>query len=319
MNTDRYKPLISLLLIFFAAPLLALVVSPWVYMAIQSRAPEVLHWVQECEAAKTHLFWADLADSVFDSPYRRVNDRCVLIAVLIFLVPAYRMSGLKGRADFGIPKRPDWLKLFGFGLMVAAASMLFVYLIGLVAGVYGPAELDSGVVGDLLQIIIGMLLIGVIEEILFRGYILNALRKSLGPVAAVLLSSALFAVVHFIKPAEPETVNWTSGFLLVGNLFAKADDTFWPEVCTLFCMGTVLATLSYWTRSVYLAIGLHAGWVWIMMLFRLFTENQGKLVWLYGPGEWISKGWVGPIMALAVWAVVFATRRKWMLLGEKQG
>jgi len=317
MNIDRCKPLISLLLIFIGAPLLALIVSPWVYMVIQSRAAEVMQWVQESEAAGTNLFWADLADSVFDSPFRRVNDRCVLIAVLIFLVPAYRMSGLKGRADFGIPKRNDWLRLFGFGLIVAAASMLITYLIGLFAGVYGPAELDGGIVGDVLKIILGALLIGVIEEILFRGYILNALRKSLGPVAAVLLSSALFAVVHFIKPAEPETVEWTSGFLLVGNLFAKAGDTFWPEVCTLFCMGTVLATLSVWTRSVYLAIGLHAGWVWIMMLFRLFTENQGRLVWLYGPGEWISKGWVGPIMALLVWAAVFATRKKWIALGTK--
>ena len=316
---NRFKPLISLLLIFIGAPLLAALVSPWVYMAIQSRAPEVLQWVQESEAAGTNLLWADLADSVFDSPYRRVNDRCVLIAVLILLVPAYRMSGLKGRADFGIPKRNDWLRLFGFGLIVAAASMLVTYLIGLFAGVYGPAELDGGVLGDVLQIIIGALLIGIIEEILFRGYILTALRRSLGPVAAVLLSSALFAVVHFIKPAEPATVGWTSGFQLFGNLFAKAGDTFWPEVCTLFCMGTVLATLSHWTRSVYLAIGLHAGWVWIMMLFRLFTENQGRLVWLYGPGEWISKGWIGPIMALIVWAAVFATRKKWMALGRESG
>ncbi|HKL20254.1 MAG TPA: CPBP family intramembrane glutamic endopeptidase [Tichowtungia sp.] len=316
---NRFKPLISLLLIFIGAPLLAALVSPWVYMAIQSRAPEVLQWVQESEAAGTNLLWADLADSVFDSPYRRVNDRCVLIAVLILLVPAYRMSGLKGRADFGIPKRNDWLRLFGFGLIVAAASMLVTYLIGLFAGVYGPAELDGGLAGDLVKIIIGALLIGIIEEILFRGYILTALRRSLGPVAAVLLSSALFAVVHFIKPAEPATVGWTSGFQLFGNLFAKAGDTFWPEVCTLFCMGTVLATLSHWTRSVYLAIGLHAGWVWIMMLFRLFTENQGRLVWLYGPGEWISKGWIGPIMALIVWAAVFATRKKWMALGRESG
>ncbi|MDH3345981.1 MAG: CPBP family intramembrane metalloprotease, partial [Kiritimatiellaceae bacterium] len=212
MKLDRFKPLFSLVLIFIGAPLLALFLSPWAYMAIQSRAAEVLQWVQESEAAGTNLFWADLADSVFDSPYRRVNDRCVLMSVLIFLIPAYRMSGLRGRADFGIPKRSDWARLFGFGLIVAAASMLLVYLIGLFAGVYGAAELDSGVFGNVLKIVIGMLLVGVIEEILFRGYILNALRKSLGPVAAVLLSSALFAVVHFIKPAEPETIDhWYSG------------------------------------------------------------------------------------------------------------
>ena len=318
MDFDRFKPLISLLLIFIAAPLLAVLTSPWIYMAIQSHSVEVLHWVQESAVAGTNLFWADIVDSIFTSPFRRVNDRVVLICVLGLLAPACRMSGLRGRVDFGIPKRSDWARLFGVGLLVAAASMLFVYMIGLFAGVYGPAQV-GGVVGELLKIIIGMLLIGVIEEILFRGYILNALRKSLGPVAAVLLSSALFAVVHFITPAEPEiTDRWYSGFLLFSNLFANASDTFWPEVCTLFCMGTVLATLSYWTRSVYITIGLHAGWVWIMMLFRLFTENQGRLVWLYGPGEWISKGWVSPIMTLAVWAVVFATRKKWIALGAKE-
>ncbi len=313
---SRFRPLFSLLLIFISAPLLAALSAPWVYMAIQSRAAEVMQWVQESKIAGTHLFWADIANSIFTSPFRRVNDRLVLLLVLGLLIPAYRMSGLRGRADFGIPKRADWARLFGTGLVVAVASMLLVYLIGLFAGVYGAVEVGGDIVSQLLKIVIGMLLIGVIEEILFRGFILTALRKSLGPVTAVLLSSALFAAVHFIKPAEPEiTDRWYSGFLLFSNLFAEASDTFWPEVCTLFCMGTVLATLSYWTRSVYITIGLHAGWVWIMMLFRLFTENQGRLVWLYGPGEWISKGWVGPIMALAVWAVVFATRKKWIALG----
>lgn len=313
---DRFKPLLSLLIIFIAAPLLAALVSPWIYTAIQSRSAEVLQWVQECEASGTHAFWADIADSVFDSPFRRVNDRVVLVLVLLLLAPAYKLSGMRGRADFGIPPRKDGWGLFAKGVVVAAASMLMTYGIGLFAGVYAPAQLDSGVAAELIKIIIGMLLIGVIEEILFRGFILNALRKSLGPVAAVLLSSALFAAVHFIKPAEPaDTDQWYSGLQLFSNLFAKVGDTFWPEVCTLFCMGSVLATLSLWTRSVYLAIGLHAGWVWIMMLFRLFTENQGRLVWLYGSGEWISKGWVGPIMALAVWTVVFLTRKKWIALG----
>lgn len=319
MILDRYKPLFSLVLIFFVAPVVSMLVCPWVYTAIQSRSAEVMQWVHESEAAGTNLFWADIADSVFTAPMRRVNERIVLICALALLVPAYRLGGMSSRADFGIPRRRDWLCLTGAGLVVAAASMLLVYVLGLVAGVYGLRELGSGVVGDLLQILIGMFLVGVIEEILFRGYILNAMRKSLGSVAAVLLSSALFAVIHFIKPVDPAaTDQWYSGFLLAGNLFAKAGGSFLPEICTLFCMGTVLATLSLWTRSVYLAIGLHAGWVWIMMIFRLFTQNQGHLVRMFGPGEWISQGWVGPIMALTVWAVVFATRKQWLALGAKE-
>lgn len=316
MNKNRLNPLLSLLLIFLGAPLLAALLSPWIYWLIQAHAPAGMQWVQTALADGPNL-WADLGESVWTSPFRRVNERVVLVLVLLFLAPAYRLSELKGRADFGLCKRADWARLFGFGLVVAAASMLIPYVIGLMAGVYAPVPLAPDWGAQVLKIVVGMLLIGVIEEVVFRGFILNALRKSLGPAAAVLLSSALFAAVHFIKPAEPSAVDhWYSGFLLLAHPFSAAGNTLIPELSTLFCMGSVLATLSLWTRSVYLAVGLHAGWVWIMMLFRLFTENQGVLSALYGPGEWISKGWVGPIMALFVWAATWFSRKYWHSLGD---
>ena len=276
-----------------------------------------MEWVRACAQTGDHAFWADIADSIFTSPFRRVNDRLVLIFVLVMLIPAYRLSGLHGRADFGVPKQKDWASLFGFGLVVAISSMFLVYLVGLLVGVYCPIEVGDDLVSALLKIIIGMFLIGAIEEILFRGYILTVLRKSLGVAPAILLSSILFSMVHFLKPENPVITNqWCSGLLLYSNLFTGAGDTFWQEFFTLFCMGTVLATLSYWTCSVYIAIGLHAGWVWVMMLFRLFVENQGRFTWLYGPNEWISNGWIGPMMALTVWVGVLLTRKKWIALGR---
>lgn len=315
LKTERLKPLMSLLLIFVAAPLLSAVLCPWIYSWIQARSPDVMQWVQESEAAGTNLFWADIADSVFTSPMRRVNARIVLILVLILLWPAYRLSGLRGRIDFGIPRQHGWLRIIGGGMALAMVSMLIVYLAGVAAGVYvwDTDGMSAGKIGaELTGILLGGLLIGILEEILFRGFILNALRKSLGAVAAVVLSSLLFALVHFIKPVDPVvTDRWYSGFLLFGNLFARAGDAFAQEATTLFCMGTVLAVLSLWMRSVYAAIGLHAGWVWIMMGFRLFTENNGRMEWLYGTNEWISKAWIGPIMALTVLAVVFLTRIYW--------
>jgi len=320
MNKDHLKPLASLLLIFIAAPLLAALVSPWVYTTIQQCSPAVMEWVHECEAAGTHTFWADIADSVFTAPFRRVNARIVLIMTLILLRPAYQMSGFRSRDTLGISRRTDWLKLIVTGMIFAILSMLLVYILGMVLGVYKwdlDGQRGSEIVAGLLKLLLGGLFIGILEEILFRGFIFNALRKGLGLIAGVLLSSSLFAVIHFIKPGNPDvTDQWYSGFLLFRNMFAGAGDTVLQQVCTLFSMGAVLAMISYWTRSVYLAIGLHAGWVWVMMFFRLCTENQENLPWLYGTSDWLPNSWMGPIMALIVLIVVALTRKKWIALGH---
>ncbi len=320
MNKARFKPLISLLLIFIAAPLLSALLTPWIYQAIQSQSPQVLEWVHACEEAGTHTFWADIADSVFDSPFRRVNDRVVLILILLFLPISYRLSGLRSLDSLGWPRRPDRLKLFAGALGVAMASMLIVYLLGVALGVYawdGASLSGAQMTAGILKILLGGLLIGLLEETLFRGVVLNALSTGLGRVAGILITSILFAVIHFIKPAEPEVLNqWYSGFLLYQQPFSGASGTVGIEISTLLCMGLVLGALTTWTKSVYVAIGLHTGWVWIMMLFRLLTENQQTMVWLYGTSEWISTGWVGPIMALLILAAAFASRKKWIALGQ---
>ena len=320
MNNAKFKPLISLLLIFIAAPLLSALLTPWIYQAIQSQSAQVMEWVHTCEEAGTHTFWADIADSVFTSPFRRVNDRVVLILILLFLPISYRLSGLRSLDSLGWPRRPDRLKLFAGALGVAMASMLAVYLLGVALGVYAwdgaslpAAQLTAGI----LKILLGGLLIGILEETLFRGVILNAFSTGLGRVAGILITSILFAVIHFIKPAEPEVLNqWYSGLLLYQHPFSGASGTVGIEMSTLLCMGLVLGALTSWTKSVYVAIGLHTGWVWVMMLFRLLTENQQTMVWLYGTSEWISTGWVGPIMALMILAAAFVTRKKWIALGN---
>ncbi len=297
MNKGPLKPLFALLLIFIAAPLLAALVSPWIYQWLQSFATP---------------------DSVLDAPFHRVTSRIVLLMVAVLLVPAYKLSGFKGRADWGLPKSSNVWKLLGTGAGLGIVSMLIVYLIGTALGVFmwdTKGKTTVEIVFKVFQIIAGGLFIGFFEEILFRGFIQNALKKSLGVIAAVLIGSLFFSIVHFMRPTDPEVMNqWNSGLMLFQNLFGRAGDSFAQEASTLFCMGLVLAMLCHWMKSVYVAIGLHAGWVWVMMFFRLFTENQKNMVWLYGTSDWVSRGWIGPIMALMVLAAILLTQKKWKAL-----
>jgi len=299
MTNNRYRPLLSLLLIFIAAPLLAALVSPWVYQWLQSFAAE---------------------GSVLDAPFFRVTSRVVLVMVALMLFPAYKLSGMRGRGDWGLPKCTTRRRQIWIGIGLGVLSMLVVYLLGVALGVFAwdtRGKPEIYIARKTVQIIFGGLFIGFFEEILFRGFIQNALRKSLGLIAAVLLGSFFFSIIHFMRPVDPELMGqWNSGLLLFGNLFARAGDSFLQEACTLFSMGIVLAMLSHWMKSVYVAIGLHTGWVWVMMFFRLFTENQENLLWLYGDNDWVSKAWIGPMMALVVLVAVALTRKKWIALGN---
>jgi len=72
----------------------------------------------------------------------------------------------------------------------------------------------------------------VVEEFMYRGVLLTALLQATGPIAALVLSSALFAVVHL--PAEPQAV---------------------PP---LFFLGMALAYTAYRTRSLVAPIITHA-------------------------------------------------------------
>ncbi len=297
MKKDRFYPLYSLLLIFLVAPLLAALVAPWIYQGLQS-------------------FAAD--GSVLDAPFYRVTSRIVLVMVALLLYPAYKLSGIRNKAACGLTGSSNRFKLVQTGLGLGIGSMLMVYLLGVVLGVFvwdTHGKTVSYLIRKTLQALAGGLVVGIFEEILFRGFIHAALRKSFGVVAAVISGSFFFSIVHFMRPVDPEVINqWYSGFLLFQNLFARAGDTFFQEASTLFCMGLVLSVLCHWMKSIYVAIGLHAGWVWVMMLFRLFTDNQKNLVWLYGTSEWISKAWMGSILSLVFLAAVLLTQKKWKSL-----
>jgi membrane protease YdiL (CAAX protease family) len=280
---------------------LASLVSPWVYRWFQSFAAE---------------------DSLLDAPFHRVTARLVLIFVAALLYPAYKISGMQGRDSWGLRKASSRWRWVWIGLAIGVGSMLVTYLLGAGLGVFEwdtRGKSASYLARKSVQAICGGLFIGFFEEILFRGYIQTALKKSLGLLPAILIGSFFFSIVHFMRPTDPAvTDQWYSGFLLLNNLFARAGDSFLQEACTLFCMGAVLATLTHWMRSVWLAIGLHAGWVWVMMLFRLFAENQKNMTWLYGESDWVSRGWIGPAMAAIVWIAAVLTRKKWIAQGEKE-
>ena len=112
------------------------------------------------------------------------------------------------------------------------------------------------------------ILISVLEELVFRGFILqHLLNCSKG--LAVIGSSALYALVHL----KTSTVGLAACLELVG----------------LFLFGGLLALSYLLTRQLYLAVGLHAVLAYGLRINKLLIEfTEPSLTWLVGTSRLVN-------------------------------
>ncbi|MCF7849369.1 MAG: CPBP family intramembrane metalloprotease [Kiritimatiellales bacterium] len=302
MDTERKKAASALLLIFLVAPVAGALVAPALYRFLVSIA----------EAHADATFWQWLADKLI---FHRVVSRCVMIAVLFALYPAFRLSGIRNAAIIGLTgDRRKW-KLMAMGAGLGIVSMLVFYIPGLLLHAFDWKPTDASFhqqLGEILLSTGGCLLIGVIEEIFFRGFLHNLLKRTLGCAVALLIGAAVYALIHFMKPSNPEQLEtWYAGLRMLPRLFDRAGSSFVQQSLTLFGTGIVLTLLFEYTKSLYVSIGLHAGWVWVLMMFDQFTNNNCSLCGLYGRSEWISKSWMGIIAASVFVVFTILSKSRW--------
>lgn len=130
--------------------------------------------------------------------------------------------------------------------------------------------------------------IGLAEELVFRGWLLDELQRDYRPNVALWVNSLAYAVLHFIKPL-PEVIR-----------------TF-PQFPALLLLGLTLVWAKRGSRGrLGLPIGLHAGLVW-----GYYIINVGGLVqyssrvpdWITGVDRNPLAGLMGLIFlsAIAFW------------------
>lgn len=79
--------------------------------------------------------------------------------------------------------------------------------------------------------------IAISEELIFRGYILNNLAKSMHPIIALLITSILFSIIHYPN-----------------------GDFTWLSFGNLVLAGIILGLPYIYTKSLWFPIGLHFSW-----------------------------------------------------------
>jgi membrane protease YdiL (CAAX protease family) len=217
----------------------------------------------------------------FDFPFHRIGERIGMIGLLVGFLLVARRLGLADRKSlgYGAPRR-EFLREWGLGLVLGVVTMLGIVGIMAVLGllewrsdaVFGAAALAKLVGARLLS----GLAVALIEETFIRGAMFTAIQRESGTRTAVILTSILFAASHFFGkiriPADQVTA-WGGVDLLTGTLHAFSDplgiaDAF---LC-LAGVGVVLAVVRAKTGNIAASLGLHAGWVWVMLVAHELTK-----------------------------------------------
>jgi membrane protease YdiL (CAAX protease family) len=212
--------------------------------------------------------------------------------LLLIVIGWLKLVERRALASIGLGGERKMATLFKQLVLGAAVSGAVVLLIATTGGFRSGAWFPAfGSVTDLAAIT--LLLAGFIvqsgaEELLFRGWLLSVLTRKFNLLLAVLISSALFTLLHF----SPDK-----------NLFAHVNSF-------LFSVFACYLVLVY--RNVWAAAGFHAGWNWLigtgfdLPLTGIDLKIAPLLVQLTPVGpSWLNGGSGGPENTLACTVVTF--------------
>ena len=152
----------------------------------------------------------------------------------------------------------------------------------------------------LLKGLVAGLVVGFVEEVWFRGALFSAIHRFGNALAAIFVTAALYALVHFIRAdivMVPTEIGWSSGFLVMANCFGRYSS--WHIVdsfLALFAAGVLLSLVRYQTHNIALCIGIHAGWVTVIKIAKSVSQVDRSSDWLLLVGSY--DGVIG-ILAIA--------------------
>jgi len=250
----------------------------------------VAMWIIDSVTRKLHV-----------EPFTPVD---TFIAMGVCLAALFLSTGIMAKierrsfADYGLPWRRAFCAQFWQG-----AAISFISLSGLMLALRlaGALSFDSLALHGLdiwkygLQWVFAFFLVALLEDFLYRGYILFTLTTGLGFWPAAVVSSLLMGGAHFLNP---------------GGLTGLG-----PYITFIYCLVSCLVIRR--TGDLWMALGIHAAWDW-GITFVYGVHSGGQLTQshllnssLHGP-VWLTGGTFGPeaglpnLALLLIWWFLFA-------------
>lgn len=242
--------------------------------------------------------------------FGRVFRRLFMLTALCVVIGARRRLGHVPIMGIG-RDAPRW-RFLASGLGAGVFSWLVFTVTMVVVGHRGfGLEGGEGWLGGVAVALVAGLLVGMVEEWALRGYLLGGLGRQWPTPVAVLATSALYSFLHFLK--APVHVDagfdpWVGAVALGEHFRALGEPGVPAGFLGLLLVGVVLSYAYLWTRSLWFAIGLHAGWVVMMQSERYYIDGPTGQRALYGE-DGLLAAWPGWLFLLATLVLLFVATR----------
>ena len=215
-----------------------------------------------------------------------------LLASLYLIAPivVWAATRVEGTffSDYGLNLQPAIFTSLIIGFALSVLSLVVVFATETLLGwIQWHPENQQRLWRVILPLLVLGLWVGITEELVFRGFLLNelSLDYSLGLAAAI--SSLIFALLHLL---------W------------EQKDTL-PQLPGLWLMGMILVLARLVDGGgLGLAWGLHAGWIWGLSCLdsaELISYTGKGWVWITGLGEKPLAGSAGILCLLGTGAFLW--------------
>jgi uncharacterized protein len=262
----------------------------------------ILFWSAQSLAA--HGEFSFLAKYDFETFFHRA----LLVAAVLLLWPLLRVSHVRCLADLGIAPNSRWGRDLCASAVVSVVPLLFCGVLLISLHIY--AFRHSFAWPRFGKMLVASITVPFIEEAFFRGIVLGLLLRTGRKYMAIFAVSVIFAAVHFLKAPErtPDIVTWASGFSSIAHALDGIGDPMMLASAfgTLFVIGWILADARVLTHSLWLSIGLHAGWIFGSGTFSLLARQRISAL------PWVGKNLLVGIIPLVVAALTWVIMRIWV-------
>jgi membrane protease YdiL (CAAX protease family) len=281
----------AFVLALLAAMLFAAIASPWVQAAL----------------APLQVF-----------PLHRVFSRLTMLGVIVITIWLLRRYQLFDRQVLGFATPPAlFLRRAATGLLAGLALMvLALWTLFLVDVRVWNARAPADIGGWLALLAKGLgtgLAVALIEETFFRGAMQGALQRIGATRWALFAVPLLYAAVHFLGRAAAvpyEEVDFRSGFIALQGFFALYAQPFaiLDAALALWCVGLLLALVRRRWGDIAGCIGLHAGFVAAITVFRKASSPGVPNHFMVGGFDGLLGLWIALLAGLACLALLPARK-----------
>jgi uncharacterized protein len=202
----------------------------------------LLVWVIIWLPLATFLLWLLKLHIVNTS---KTNPKLPLLASLYSIAPLVVWGAAEiedvSFSDYGINLQPTIFVSLAAGIGLAMGGLVILFGLEFLLGSIKYHWQNQQRLWSILFPILGLSLwVGFVEELIFRGFLINELQQDYTPKVAAAISSIIFALLHLIWERK----------------------TTIPQLPGLWLMGMVLVAARWADNgSLGLAWGLHAGWI----------------------------------------------------------